>query len=136
MIRTATASGTSGATFLTHWLDRELSQGLRMAARRDLGLRGRAAQGHRSQEVSQSTLKSLGEWQKLGIVRVNGEAYPRLGDKATLFAPEGVRGPSFLVLNNFRAILHYNTANSYALAVGHLADGSRAGTFRSSLADR
>jgi membrane-bound lytic murein transglycosylase B len=53
---------------------------------------------------------------------VNGEPYPRPGDKATLFSPEGARGPSFLVLNNFRSILHYNTATSYALGVGHLAD--------------
>jgi membrane-bound lytic murein transglycosylase B len=73
-------------------------------------------------KVSPSTAKSLGDWQKLGFVRVNGEPYPRPGDKATLFSPEGARGPSFLVLNNFRSILHYNTATSYALGVGHLAD--------------
>jgi len=33
--------------------------------------------------------------------------------------------PAFLVLNNFRAILHYNVAKSYALAVGHLSDRLR-----------
>ena len=73
-------------------------------------------------KVSPSTMKPLGDWQKLGFLRVNGEPFPRPGDKATLFAPEGARGPSFLVLNNFRSILHYNTATSYALGVGHLAD--------------
>lgn len=73
-------------------------------------------------KVSPSTMKALGDWQKLGFLRVNGEPFPRPGDKATLFAPEGARGPSFLVLNNFRSILHYNTATSYALGVGHLAD--------------
>jgi membrane-bound lytic murein transglycosylase B len=73
-------------------------------------------------KVSPSTMKTLGDWQKYGFVRVNGEPFPRPNDKATLFSPEGSRGPSFLLLNNFRAILHYNTANSYALAVGHLAD--------------
>lgn len=83
--------------------------------------------GFDPKRVSENTLKPLGEWQKVGIVRVNGEAYPRLTDKASLFAPEGVRGPSFLVLNNFRAILHYNVAKSYALAVGHLADRIRGG---------
>ena len=83
--------------------------------------------GFDPKRVNENTLKSLGEWQKIGIVRVNGEAYPRLSDKASLFAPEGVRGPSFLVLNNFRAILHYNVAKSYALAVGHLADRIRGG---------
>ena len=83
--------------------------------------------GFDPKRVNENTLKPLGEWQKIGIVRVNGEAYPRLTDKASLFAPEGVRGPSFLVLNNFRAILHYNVAKSYALAVGHLADRIRGG---------
>jgi membrane-bound lytic murein transglycosylase B len=78
--------------------------------------------GFNPKKVSESTLKTLGEWQKIGIVRVKGEPFPRLSDKASLFAPEGTRGPAFLVLNNFRSILRYNVAKSYALAVGHLAD--------------
>ena len=77
--------------------------------------------------VSESTVKPVGEWQKFGLVRVNGEAFPRASDKASLFAPAGAAGPSFLVLTNFRAILHYNTATSYALAVGHLSDRLRGG---------
>jgi membrane-bound lytic murein transglycosylase B len=78
--------------------------------------------GFNPKKVSENTLKTLGEWQKIGIVRVKGEPFPRLSDKASLFAPEGTRGPAFLVLNNFRSILRYNVAKSYALAVGHLAD--------------
>jgi membrane-bound lytic murein transglycosylase B len=78
--------------------------------------------GFNPKRVGESTLKPLGEWQKIGIVRVNGEPFPRAADKASLFAPEGTRGPSFLVLNNFRSILRYNVAKSYALAVGHLSD--------------
>ncbi len=78
--------------------------------------------GFDPKRVSESTLKPLGDWQKIGVVRVNGEPFPRLSDKASLFAPEGTRGPAFLVLNNFRSILRYNVAKSYALAVGHLAD--------------
>jgi membrane-bound lytic murein transglycosylase B len=78
--------------------------------------------GFNPKQVSESTLRSLGEWQKAGIVRVNGEPFKRLTDKASLFAPEGTRGPAFLVLNNFRSILRYNVAKSYALAVGHLSD--------------
>jgi membrane-bound lytic murein transglycosylase B len=73
-------------------------------------------------KVSDKTMKNLGDWQKLGLTRVGGEAFPRPGDKATLFAPGGSDGPAFLVLNNFRSILHYNVATSYALGVGHLAD--------------
>ena len=78
--------------------------------------------GLNPKKYSERTLKSVGEWQKLGIKRVNGEAFPRPGDKAGLFAPAGTAGPAFLVLNNFRSILRYNNATSYALGVGHLAD--------------
>lgn len=73
------------------------------------------------------TYKTLAQWRRLGVVRVNGEAFPRPGDKATLFAPEGTKGPAFLVLNNFRSILRYNVAKSYALAIGHLSDRLRGG---------
>ena len=81
--------------------------------------------GFDPKKVSKSTQRTLGEWQKMGIVRVNDEPYPRLSDKATLFAPEGTSGPSFVLLNNFRSLLRYNVAKSYALAVGHLADRLR-----------
>lgn len=76
-------------------------------------------------KVSESTSKTLADWSKLGLVRANGAAFPRPGDKATLFAPAGTNGPAFLVLNNFRSILRYNVAKSYALAVGHLSDRLR-----------
>lgn len=83
--------------------------------------------GFNPKKVSEKTLRSLAQWQKAGIVRVNGEAYPRPADKAALFAPEGANGPAFLTLNNFRSLLRYNQANSYALAVGHLSDRLKGG---------
>jgi membrane-bound lytic murein transglycosylase B len=71
---------------------------------------------------------SLAWWAKHGILRPDGSAFPRPGDMATLFAPAAPQaGPAFLLLPNFRAIKHYNNANSYALAVGHLADRLRGG---------
>ncbi len=78
--------------------------------------------GMNPKKGSEKNLRSLGEWQKAGVVRINGEPYPRPSDKAGLFAPEGANGPAFLVLNNFRTILRYNNATSYALGVGHLGD--------------
>jgi membrane-bound lytic murein transglycosylase B len=78
--------------------------------------------GFNPKRVSERTLRSLADWQKIGIARVNGEPFPRPGDKAGLYAPAGTAGPAFLVLNNFRSILRYNQATSYALGVGHLSD--------------
>src|SRR5437763_15491992 len=60
-------------------------------------------------------------------MRPGGAPFPRPGDKATLFIPAGARGPSFLLLNNFRAIMKYNPAEAYAMAIGHLADRLRGG---------
>ncbi len=66
--------------------------------------------------------RSVAAWEKRGIRRVGGKAFPRPGDKAILHRPAGANGPSFLVIRNFRVIKRYNNSNAYALAVGHLAD--------------
>lgn len=73
---------------------------------------------------SERTLKT---WAANGLTRVNGQAFPRPGDTATLYMPNGRQGPAFLLLKNFRVIKRYNNSNSYALAVGHLADRLRGG---------
>jgi membrane-bound lytic murein transglycosylase B len=82
--------------------------------------------GMRPGSQNEKTARTLAEWEKLGVRRVGGQPFPRPGDRATLWTPAGAKGgPSFLLLNNFRSILRYNNANSYALAVGHLADRLR-----------
>ncbi len=74
------------------------------------------------------TKRTLGQWQTLGVKRARGGGFPRRGDKAWLWMPAGASGPAFLMLPNFRSIKRYNNANSYALAVGHLADRLRGGS--------
>jgi membrane-bound lytic murein transglycosylase B len=66
--------------------------------------------------------RSLAKWAALGVKRVNGGAFPRPGDRAYLYLPMGTKGPAFLLLDNFRTIMRYNAAHTYALSVGHLAD--------------
>lgn len=70
---------------------------------------------------------TIAQWQGLGIRRVGGRDFPRQSDTAYLLAPAGARGPAFLMLPNFRAILRYNPADAYALAIGHFADRLRGG---------
>ncbi len=69
--------------------------------------------------------RSLAKWSALGIKRVNGAGFPRPSDRAYLYLPMGSKGPAFLLLNNFRVIMRYNAAHTYALSVGHLADRIR-----------
>ncbi|MCS6761923.1 MAG: lytic murein transglycosylase, partial [Candidatus Devosia symbiotica] len=64
----------------------------------------------------------LSQWQAMGIQRISGRAFPRPGDMGRLYMPAGASGPVFLLLPNFDVIKRYNNSDSYALAVGHLAD--------------
>jgi len=64
----------------------------------------------------------LSQWQAMGISRASGSAFPRPTDMARLYLPAGASGPAFLLLPNFDVIKRYNNSDSYALAVGHLAD--------------
>ena len=70
---------------------------------------------------------TLAEWERLGVRRVGNQPFARPSERAYLLVPAGVRGPGFLMLNNFRVIMKYNPAEAYALAIGHLADRMRGG---------
>jgi membrane-bound lytic murein transglycosylase B len=68
--------------------------------------------------------RSYGAWRELGIVRADGAAFAGADDKVKLSVPvEG--GPAFLIGQNFSAVMSYNPAFSYSLAVVHLADRIR-----------
>ncbi len=64
------------------------------------------------------------EWLRFGVKRTHNRKFTpeQLNDKAFLVMPAGVRGPAFLVLENFYVIKTYNMADLYALFVGHVAD--------------
>ena len=70
---------------------------------------------------------SLREWERHGVRRIGGNPFPRPDDSAFLLVPAGARGPAFVMLDNFRAIMKYNPSEAYALAIGHLADRMRGG---------
>lgn len=79
-------------------------------------------QGFDYRYVWSGTKATLGDWANAGVVRANGKPFPRPSDMARLLMPMGGDGPVFLVLPNFDVIKSYNNSDSYALAVGHLAD--------------
>lgn len=69
--------------------------------------------------------RAIAEWLKLGVTRTHDRKFKdsQLGDAAYLVVPAGLNGPAFLVLqSNFQALRSYNTADLYALYVGHVAD--------------
>jgi len=64
----------------------------------------------------------LSEWQKKGVRRLNGTALPQVDIVATMIQPEGNGRRAFLVYANYDALMKWNRAHSFALAVGMLAD--------------
>ncbi|WP_413792777.1 MULTISPECIES: lytic murein transglycosylase [unclassified Pseudomonas] len=71
-----------------------------------------------------TTRKPVSEWLQLGVSLPNDGQVPAGSEhlSASLLLPAGYRGPAFLVLDNFRAILKYNNSSSYALAVSLLSE--------------
>jgi len=63
--------------------------------------------------------KPLAEWRHLGLRNLPGDQEEA---SASLLLPAGHRGPAFLIMDNFRAILRYNNSSAYALAIGLLAE--------------
>jgi lytic murein transglycosylase len=75
--------------------------------------------------------KPLAHWVSRGLVRADGRPLAADGlspdTPAGLLTPAGPQGPAFLVLRNFDALFSYNAAESYGLAIAHLADRLRGG---------
>lgn len=72
------------------------------------------------------TRRPIAEWTAAGVKRLDGRALTGSGSAAVL-RPAGPTGPAFLVFRNFDVIYSYNAAESYALAIAHLADRVRGG---------
>ena len=75
--------------------------------------------------------RALSTWQSRGVTRIDGSSIVQgnlsTSSMAGLLSPAGASGPTFLVFKNFDAFYSYNAAESYALAIAHLADRMRGG---------
>ncbi|MGY0612956.1 lytic murein transglycosylase [Luteimonas sp. A501] len=86
-------------------------------------------QGFNAAQAGRTNRKPLSEWVKQGVRRVDGSAVGGVAAdaRAAVILPAGAKGPALLVFKNFDAIYSYNAAESYALAIAHLADRLRGG---------
>jgi membrane-bound lytic murein transglycosylase B len=66
--------------------------------------------------------RPLSEWQASGVRRMDGDDLPKVNITASLIQPAGEKGPLYLVYQNYRAIMRWNSSHFYALAVCRLAD--------------
>ncbi len=69
--------------------------------------------------------RRLSYWVERGVMLADGSAIVPSTTRSALLLPAGRDGPAFLVFKNFDAIYSYNAAESYALAIAHLADRLR-----------
>jgi membrane-bound lytic murein transglycosylase B len=86
---------------------------------------GRAVSLRKALPESQTGLgvkHSLAEWQKLGVRNSDGKPLPQKPLQASLVQPDGADGRSFLVYDNFRALMKWNRSTYFATSVGLLAD--------------
>ena len=90
------------------------------------GFEVKLPQGLNTSGEGRRTKRTMDDWAARGVKRVDGSALPPSGS-AGLLTPAGPQGPAFLVLRNFDAIYSYNAAESYGLAIAHLADRLRGG---------
>jgi membrane-bound lytic murein transglycosylase B len=67
-----------------------------------------------------STIKSVSEWNDLGVRTEDGKPLPYQELQASVIQPLG--GPTFLAFPNYRMILRYNNSIYYAGAIGYMAD--------------
>ena len=66
--------------------------------------------------------KSLAEWSRDGVRNLDGSQLPVRDLNASLVQPDGPNGRSFLVYDNYRALMKWNRSTYFATAVGLLAD--------------
>lgn len=66
--------------------------------------------------------KPLSEWNGLGARGLDGTGLPVRNISSALIQPDGPDGRSFLVTDNYRALMRWNRSTYFATAVGLLAD--------------
>jgi membrane-bound lytic murein transglycosylase B len=86
------------------------------------GYEVRLPAGFAYDQADVDTVKPVSEWRKLGVTKMSGASLPASLENGAIFLPAGARGPAFMVFDNFKVVLKYNNAASYALAVSLLAD--------------
>jgi membrane-bound lytic murein transglycosylase B len=76
-------------------------------------------------ELAETARQPVAEWTKLGVTLADGRPLPAWTGDTAILLPAGYKGPAFLVSENYRALLDYNNAMSYALSLGLFAERLR-----------
>lgn len=91
------------------------------------GYEVRLPAGFDAAQAGRRNKRALADWQAAGVRRIDGSALQGPAAGTAILLPAGAGGPAFVVFPNFDTIYGYNAAESYALAIAHLADRLRGG---------
>ena len=72
--------------------------------------------------VGPKIIKPLSYWKSLGVTDINGGALPSENINASIVAPDGLDGPTYIVYGNYQTIMAWNRSTYFATSVGLLAD--------------
>jgi membrane-bound lytic murein transglycosylase B len=70
---------------------------------------------------------SLASWEQRGVRLADGGGLPQASLQASLLRMDEGAGPSFLVYDNFRALMAWNRSTYFGVSVGLLSDSLRDG---------
>ena len=87
----------------------------------------RLPSGFDASNAGRRNKQPLTSWSARGITRIDGSPLGGGDAPAGLMLPAGPRGPAVRVFRNVDALYGYNAAESYALAIAHLADRLKGG---------
>ncbi|AWL12292.1 hypothetical protein HMF8227_01819 [Saliniradius amylolyticus] len=77
--------------------------------------------------LKKSKMRSLTEWQELGVRRYDGSDLPTRDMQASLIMPDDENGRIYLVYNNFHTLMNWNRSTYFGSAVGYLSDRIKLG---------
>ncbi len=72
--------------------------------------------------VNSNKYKPLSFFHSLGVKQLDGKPVAKSEIQASLIAPQGIEGPTFVIYENFKYIMSWNASTNYALSVGLLSD--------------
>ncbi|QYJ84688.1 lytic murein transglycosylase [Shewanella mesophila] len=73
--------------------------------------------------VGLATQKPFLQWQELGVRRFDGSDLPKVkGMQVSLIMPDGITGRKYLVYDNYRALLKWNSSDYYGLSLTYLSE--------------
>lgn len=92
---------------------------------RDWGMEVKLPEGFNFALANADIKRSVDGWSAMGVRKITDEPMLASNVQAEIILPAGAAGPAFLITGNFDAIMRYNPATSYALAISYLSDGLR-----------